>query len=340
VGSSDGWVYALEAATGRMLWRFRAAPIERRIMVYGHLSSTWPVNSGVLVADGVAYAAAGLIDRDGTHVYALDARTGKIRWQNNASGHIDKGNHKGASVQGCLATARDRLWMASGNAISPVAYDLATGKTIVPEFLSRSAYVPVRRGREIGVFRDRFIVRGGQLLFGDQFERNRRSASRNDHFAFSKLDEKGAVLYPEIIPAPACIPPAWDQQAILFARDGFGKLECWDAEKTAAHIDALHQKHRDATGGRPRKLPFVVGPNNVDRKTLVKHPMTAWGPFGGDLFGLVLARNAAVVTHGMRPKYNQDYSEWRIAAGLCIDRNGHAIVALANGRILCFGKQE
>jgi len=89
--------------------------------------------------------------------------------------------------------------------------------------------------------------------------------------------------------------------------------------------------------------------------------MTAWGPFDGDLFGLVLARNAAVVTHGKRPKYNQDYSEWRIAAlerkdgktlwglelpsapllhGLCIDRNGHAIVALANGRIVCFGQQE
>jgi len=28
VGSSDGWVYAFEAKTGRLLWRFRAAPAE------------------------------------------------------------------------------------------------------------------------------------------------------------------------------------------------------------------------------------------------------------------------------------------------------------------------
>ena len=62
VGSGDGCVYALEAKTGRLLWRFRVAPVDRRIMVYGALCSTWPVNSGVLVADGVAYAAAGIID--------------------------------------------------------------------------------------------------------------------------------------------------------------------------------------------------------------------------------------------------------------------------------------
>ncbi|MBI2481614.1 MAG: PQQ-binding-like beta-propeller repeat protein, partial [Planctomycetia bacterium] len=47
VGSGDGYAYCLEAATGRPLWRFRAAPVERHIMVYGNLSSTWPVNSGV-----------------------------------------------------------------------------------------------------------------------------------------------------------------------------------------------------------------------------------------------------------------------------------------------------
>ena len=65
---------------------FRAAPLERKIPVYGSLSSTWPVGGGVLVEDGVAYAAAGMANYDGTHVYALDAATGKIRWQNNTSG--------------------------------------------------------------------------------------------------------------------------------------------------------------------------------------------------------------------------------------------------------------
>ena len=58
VGSGNGYVYALEAATGQLLWQFRAAPVERRTMIYGFLNSTWPVNSGVVVRDGVAYFAA------------------------------------------------------------------------------------------------------------------------------------------------------------------------------------------------------------------------------------------------------------------------------------------
>src|SRR5262249_25754997 len=67
-GSGDGWIYALEAKTGRQLWRFRAAPVERTIPVYGSLRSAWPVASGVLVDGGVLYAAAGIANHDGTHV--------------------------------------------------------------------------------------------------------------------------------------------------------------------------------------------------------------------------------------------------------------------------------
>ena len=79
VESGDGRVYAFEAQTGRWLWRFRAAPAERKIPVYGALLSTWPVSSGVRVDDGIAYFAAGIVNYDGTYVYALDAATGAIR---------------------------------------------------------------------------------------------------------------------------------------------------------------------------------------------------------------------------------------------------------------------
>ena len=54
VGSGDGWIYCLAATSGQTLWRFRAAPVERKLPVYGKLLSTWPVASGVMVADGVA----------------------------------------------------------------------------------------------------------------------------------------------------------------------------------------------------------------------------------------------------------------------------------------------
>jgi len=123
VGSGDGYVYAFEATTGRRLWRFRAAPRERQIPVYGALQSTWPVASGVLVAHDVAYFAAGMNNYDGTYVYALDAASGSIKWQNNKVG----GTGGTVGVQGDLLLYNDRLYLAGGNAASPAAFDITNG---------------------------------------------------------------------------------------------------------------------------------------------------------------------------------------------------------------------
>ncbi len=128
-GSGDGWVYCLEATTGRRLWRFRAAPAERKIPIYGSLLSTWPVGGGVLVHDGVAYAAAGMANYDGTRVYALDASTGRIRWENATSGHLPAARpESGAGVQGNLLLHAGSLYMPGGNLINIARYELADGK--------------------------------------------------------------------------------------------------------------------------------------------------------------------------------------------------------------------
>jgi len=126
VGSGDGYAYALEAATGRLLWRFRAAPVERKIPVYGSLQSTWPVATGVLVSNGVAYFAAGMNNYDGTHVYALDAESGTMKWQNNDMG----GMGASVGVQGDLLLHEDRLYLAGGNAASPAVLDITSGRCI------------------------------------------------------------------------------------------------------------------------------------------------------------------------------------------------------------------
>ncbi|HPD46169.1 MAG TPA: PQQ-binding-like beta-propeller repeat protein [Anaerohalosphaeraceae bacterium] len=106
------------------------APADRRIPVYGKLMSTWPAASGVLVQDGMAYVAAGIANYDGTHVYALDAATGAIRWQNNTSGHLNAEAHSGVGVQGHMLILGDKLVMAGGNAVSPAVYDLRTGRCL------------------------------------------------------------------------------------------------------------------------------------------------------------------------------------------------------------------
>jgi len=132
VGSADGWVYAYEAATGRRLWRFRAAPRQRLIPVFGKLTSTWPVAGGVVVQDGAVYAAAGIANYDGTHVYALDAVTGHVIWHNGTSGDVSSEAKTGASLQGDLYLQDGELRFAGGNVCEVARYDLGTGRCLNP----------------------------------------------------------------------------------------------------------------------------------------------------------------------------------------------------------------
>ena len=106
------------------------APIERRIPVFGELLSTWPVASGVLVDQGTAYFAAGITDYDGTYVFAIDAATGHIRWQNNQAGRLDAVSNRGVACQGELLKSGDRLYLAGGNAVSPGIFDIADGRCL------------------------------------------------------------------------------------------------------------------------------------------------------------------------------------------------------------------
>ena len=142
VGSGDCYAYALEAATGRRLWRFRAAPVERRIRLYGALVSTWPVSGGVLVEGDTAYFAAGINNYDGTHVYAVDAATGRLRWHNPTAGGVGEAFGRGAGAQGDLLLLDGKLHMAGGSSASPAVFDIKTGGCV-------SQGGRGRRGREL-----------------------------------------------------------------------------------------------------------------------------------------------------------------------------------------------
>jgi len=166
VSSGDGWVYVFETKRGRRLWRFRAAPEERKIPVYGSLRSTWPASSGVLIEDGVAYFAAGIVNYDGTYVYALDAESGRIKWQNNTSGHLDKDGQTGVSVQGHLLLYDNKLYMPGGTSISPAVYDIKDGKCLSDPAMLRNLTrnnvltSQCARGEELFLVGDRVGVSG------------------------------------------------------------------------------------------------------------------------------------------------------------------------------------
>lgn len=58
-GVKSGEVVCLRADDGRLVWRLAIAPLDEQIVAYGQLESPWPVPGSVLVVNGVAYIAAG-----------------------------------------------------------------------------------------------------------------------------------------------------------------------------------------------------------------------------------------------------------------------------------------
>lgn len=58
-GGADGFVYCLSAADGKLVWRYRAAPHDTRLMAFEQLESVWPVHGSVLVQNDQVYCTAG-----------------------------------------------------------------------------------------------------------------------------------------------------------------------------------------------------------------------------------------------------------------------------------------
>lgn len=84
-GSADGCVYCLDSGSGKLVWRFNAAPEERYISVYGQIESAWPVHGSVLVQSNEVYFTAGrssYVD-GGIYFYRLNPFTGEMLAVNN-----------------------------------------------------------------------------------------------------------------------------------------------------------------------------------------------------------------------------------------------------------------
>ena len=79
-GAADGWVYCLEASQGALAWRFRAAPMDQRLMSFEQLESVWPVPGNVLIQDDILYCVAGrsMFLDGGLHFWRLDPKTGHV----------------------------------------------------------------------------------------------------------------------------------------------------------------------------------------------------------------------------------------------------------------------
>jgi outer membrane protein assembly factor BamB len=308
-------------------------------MMYDRLSSTWPVAGGVLVHEGVAYAAAGIIDYDGTYVYALDAVTGRPKWDNTTSGHLDKSLRKGVSAQGVLTLAADRLWMPGGNVISPACYDLRSG-----ECLSRSVgdgSPRSNRGEEIGVFGQDYLVFGGRLKY---------SGIRNEVnpgvFTLAKIGPKGVGRAMNI--GFGKIPPAWSSELLVMANGPRSVPVCVDSSALVSYLEkateaGLRGRQTDA---RPQQSVH----DTFKRKWMAQE-------FGGaDAVAFAIAENT-IVTALEKQRPRALASDWTVAGldpetgkiswrqrlpsaalpgGILVNRHGQVVVVHEDGSVSCF----
>jgi outer membrane protein assembly factor BamB len=361
VGSADGYAYCLEAASGRMLWRFRAAPYERRIRIYGELLSTWPVHSSILIDDGIAYCAAGMVDLDGTHLYALDALTGALLWHNGTSGGLPAlgTDRKGMIAAGHLAVLNSNLWMASGNVGSPAAYALSNG---VVANLPRLRQATGLRGTELGVYGDTYLMYGGLLRWRPHDERR---TLRDIDVAVQEISPTGQRLQPEIaLGTNGYSIPAWDARHTLMVTKGIGStlrdnmlLECWD---TALTTSGVTQTRLANTSYQPAFSAWRLNIGTVNDTAPLPgyvHPKL-WAVTGTqkETYACALAQNAAVAVFGNN--YSPLATTWTMRAmhrdtgatlweqtlpaepltdGLCLTHDGAAIVTLADGRVVAYG---
>jgi outer membrane protein assembly factor BamB len=128
VGSDDGHVYCLDAVSGKVVWKLRAGPNDERILARGRMISRWPVRTGVLVDDGVAFFGAGVFPHETIYLYAVEAATGKVIWKNDRISQEDAGRND-LSPQGYLLATKDTLFVPSGRSLAS-AFSRKTGEFI------------------------------------------------------------------------------------------------------------------------------------------------------------------------------------------------------------------
>ncbi|MEX0717228.1 MAG: PQQ-binding-like beta-propeller repeat protein [Planctomycetaceae bacterium] len=300
VGGGDGFIHAFAAASGEPLWRFRAAPVERHIPVYGRIASTWPVASGVLVEDGVAYAAAGIMHSDGTHVHALDALTGKLRWRNDTSGRLMPGDEmEGVSVQGHLLANDGKLYLAGGNVASPAAYDMRDGKYLTPLDPAKLWETKAARGRDLSLV-DGKVIGSAWLLYAPREQVGSNYVGAVRFRANSPLHEAPGMLLLEA------------------GRE--------DLTVRAVPKEIIRRGESDPAWSREELLeePIALA---VGKNAAVAAGKTAEGEY-------------AVVAIDLRTGetlWSKPLPSRPVSWGLALDREGRALVSLLDGRLVCFG---
>ncbi len=154
--ADDGFLYAVDAASGELIWKRNGGPKRRLILGNGRLISSWPARGGVVLHEGRLYFAASIWPFMGIFIHAVDPATGEVVWTNSGDGTNwtvqphNAPSFAGVVPQGHLAAAGGKLVVPGGRS-TPAVYDALTGE------LSHFRFDKRNGGHNVGAV--------GELLF-------------------------------------------------------------------------------------------------------------------------------------------------------------------------------
>lgn len=123
-GSDDGFAYCIKANTGALVWKY--SPVEdqsKKVMNNNSLISFWPIRTGVLIEDNIAYFGASLLPWKDSYFCALNIKTGKPEGEGT---YIKK--HENLTLEGAMASTGSKIIQPQGR-ISPIFFDKKNGES-------------------------------------------------------------------------------------------------------------------------------------------------------------------------------------------------------------------
>ena len=345
-GSDDGWLYCVDAVSGKLQWKVSGAPVNRGAHWHlgnARLVSFWPVRGGPVVADGVVYFGAGIWPTLGVFVRAVEARTGKILWTNGnshaiANVRVDHNylQESGLSPQGHMLVQGDMLIVPNGRSM-PARLDRKTGKL--------HYFVQGYRNGDSRVIVDRDIAlvgRTGVVSLKDGREiANRWTAAGKDApagWSSSKIDLFEGPIFPYKF-QHACDYRSVIDNGIAYGLDN-GTVHAYDLRTARTSLQKnktfngkdIQPARWDATVLWTLKTPFSG--KNLNTTTLLKAGTRLYAHSGRHLLAIQLAVAAD------NPKLPGSIAWTRTLPAepsSMLAANDRLFVVTADGTIHCFG---
>jgi outer membrane protein assembly factor BamB len=189
-GADDGTFHCLDAATGKLIWKFQAAPTERNVIGNERFCSVWPMRGGPVLSNGRVYFTVGVWPFEGTMLYTLNVSTGELEQVESTPPEHTSISLNNVAPQGYLVRAGDNLFVPCGRA-NVFGVDLRTGRQ---RRLSYSA----RGSTDYHVVAsEKWLLHGGKIVdikANRTLSANARRPVIQNGVAYSVIAEKAVAL--------------------------------------------------------------------------------------------------------------------------------------------------